>query len=103
MLGVVLHLPSWSCEFEILVSTAPDDMSVGMVCIAYSVDIPRYLRDCIGIVQMITWVLGVEISVQCSCLLSCTGEVTFSLWYIKIIQIQINNHLSNNITDGGAP
>ena len=79
------------------------DTSVGTVCIMYSVDIPRYWCDHIGIVQMITWVLCVEISVQCSCLLSCIGEVTFSLWYIKIIQIQINNHLSNNITDSGVP
>ena len=64
---------------------APVNTSVGMLCIAYSVEIPRYWHDCIGVVQMITWVLGAEISVQCSCLLSHIGEVKFSLWYIKII------------------
>ena len=81
---------------------APVDVSVGTVCIAYSVDIPRYWCEHIGIVQMITWILCLEISVQCSCLLSHIGEVTFSLWYIKIIRIWIDNCLSNNVTDGGA-
>ena len=55
------------------------DTSVGTVCIRYSVDIPRYWRGRIGVVQMITWVLCVEISVQCSYLLSRIGEVTFLL------------------------
>ena len=62
-----------------------------------------YWRDHDSLVLMITWVLCVEISVQCSCLLSCIGEVTFSLWYNKIIRIWINNCLSNNITDDGTP
>ena len=79
------------------------DMSVSTVCIAYSVDILIYQCDHISVVQMITRVRYVEISVQCSCLLSRIGEVTFLLWYIKIVQIQINNCLSNNITDGGVP
>ena len=67
-------------------------MSVGTVCITYSVDIPKISGDHVGIVLMITWVLCVEIFVQCSYLLSCIGKVTFSLWYIKIIRIWINNH-----------
>ena len=95
-----------SCQASLWIISASStacDMSVGMVCITYSVDIPRYRHDCISIVQMITQVLCVEISVQCLCLLSRIGEVTFSLWYIKIIRIRINNHLSNNITDGGVP
>ena len=46
---------------------------------AYSVDIPRYWRGHISIVQMITLLYGVEISVQCSYLLCCIGEVTFLL------------------------
>ena len=91
LLGVVHYLPSWFCKFEILVSKATVDTSVGMVCSMYSVDIPRYQRGHISIIQMITLVCGVEISVQCLCLLCHIGEVTFSLWYIKIIQIWINN------------
>ena len=67
------------------------DMSLGMVCSTYSVDIPRNWHGHISIAQMKTLVHGVEISIQCSYLLSRIGEVTFSLWYIKIIQIQINN------------
>ena len=78
-------------------------MSVGMVCTANSIDTPICQHDHVGEVLMITLVQCVEISVQCLCLLSHIGEVTFSLWYIKIIQIWANNHLSNNITDGGVP
>ena len=33
------------------------DTSVGTVCITYSVDIPRYWHDRIGVAEMITWVL----------------------------------------------
>ena len=68
------------------------DMSLGMVFHTYSADIPMLWRGRISAVQMITQLCCVEISVWCSSLLCCIGEVTFSLWYIKIIQIGINNH-----------
>ena len=41
----------------------PVDMSFGMGVAAYLVDIPKYQRDCFGVVQMITLVQQVEISV----------------------------------------
>ena len=70
---------------------APVDMSVSTGYGMYSVDIPKCLRGCNSIIQMITLLCSVEISVQYSYLLYHTGEVTFLLWYIKIIQIQIDN------------
>ena len=68
------------------------DMSLGTVFHTYSADIPMLRCGRISAVQMITQLCCVEISVQCSCLLCRIGEVTFSLWYIKIIRIRINNH-----------
>ena len=67
------------------------DTSVGTVYDTYSVDIPKYQHGRNSIIQMITLLCGVEISVQCLCLLCHIGEVTFSLWYIKIIRIRVNN------------
>ena len=67
------------------------DMSLDTVFHTYSADIPMLRCGHICAVQMITQLCLVEMSVQCSCLLCCIGEVTFSLWYIKIIRIWINN------------
>ena len=61
------------------------DMSLGTVFRTYSTDIPMLQHGCISAVQMITQLCCVEISAWCSCLLCHIGEVTFSLWYIKII------------------
>ena len=43
------------------------DTSVGTVSMVYSVDIPRCWRDRVGMVQMITLMQQVEISVQWLC------------------------------------
>ena len=67
------------------------DMSLGMVFCTYSADIPMLRRGRISAVQMITQLCCVEILAWCLCLLCHIGEVTFSLWYIKIIRIRINN------------
>ena len=61
------------------------DMSLDTVFCTYSADIPMLRCGRICGVQMITQLCCVEISVQCSCLLYRIGEVTFLLWYIKII------------------
>ena len=45
------------------------DTSVGTISMAYSVDIPRCWCDHVSVVQMITLMQQVEISVQCLCLL----------------------------------
>ena len=56
---------------------------MGMSYGAYSFHIPKYWCGHISIVQRITLLCSVEISVQCLFLLCHIGEVTFSLWYIK--------------------
>ena len=56
-----------------------------MVYGMYSTDLPKYQHGRISVIQMITLLYSVEILVQCLYLLCCIGEVTFSMWYIKII------------------
>ena len=67
------------------------DTSLGTIGRMYSVDIPKCWHGRIVADKMITLIRDVEISIKDVYLLCLVGVVTFSLWYIKIIRIQINN------------
>ena len=74
-------------------------MSVGMIDMAYTVDIPRCWCDHVGFNSNVTyrdtytWI--VFIVVNRVVLHACLGVS-------KSSRIQVSNRLSNNITDGGT-